>query len=236
MPDDVLSPSQRRKARAIAAAGSPAVAVLGRTLHWRIEGQEHVDAIFREGRQPIYAFWHGRILPALYHFRHQRIVVITSQNFDGEWIAGILKRFGFGTARGSTSRGGVRALVQLRRDLAAGRPAAFTLDGPRGPARVAQPGALWLSGATGQPLLPFHIEADRFWEMRSWDRTQVPKPFSTVALVMGAPLGVPDTSDAAVEAAREELGRRLAVLEQRAHALLRREPAAAAAGGAGASA
>ena len=76
----------------------------------------------------------------------------------------ILTRFGFGTARGSTSRGGARALVQLRRDLAAGRPVAFTVDGPRGPARVAQPGAVWLAGATGNPILPFHIEADRYWD------------------------------------------------------------------------
>ena len=68
-----------------------------------------------------------------------------SQNFDGEWIARIIRRFGYGTARGSTSRGGMRALVQLRRELAAGKPAGFALDGPRGPARVAQPGAVFLA-------------------------------------------------------------------------------------------
>ena len=115
-------------------------------------------------------------------------MVITSQNFDGEWIAGIIRRFGYGTARGSTSRGGARALVQLRRDLADGRPAAFTIDGPRGPARVAQPGAVFLAGATGHPLLPFHIEANRFWTAGRWDHTQVPKPFSTVAVAIGEPI------------------------------------------------
>ena len=78
--------------------------------------------------------------------------------------------------------------MQLRRDLTAGRPAAFTLDGPRGPARVAQPGAVWLAGATGHPILPFHIEADRFWAVNSWDRTQIPKPFATVALAIGEPI------------------------------------------------
>ena len=96
------------------------------------------------------AFWHGRILPATYYFRRRGIVVITSENFDGEWIAGIIERFGYGTARGSTSRGGLKALLQLKRDMAAGKPAGFTVDGPRGPARVAQPGALWLAKATGQ--------------------------------------------------------------------------------------
>ena len=81
------------------------------------------------------------------------IVVITSENFDGEWIAGIITRFGYGTARGSTSRGGSRALIRMKRDMDAGKPTAFTLDGPRGPARVAQAGAVWLSKATGAPVL-----------------------------------------------------------------------------------
>ncbi len=120
--------------------------------------------------------------------RDRGIIVITSENFDGEWIARIIRRFGYGTARGSTSRGGARALVQLRRDLAAGQPAAFTVDGPRGPARVAQPGAVWLAGATGNPVLPFHIEAERCWTLKSWDRHQVPKPGTGLAIAIGAPI------------------------------------------------
>ena len=162
------------------------------------------------------AFWHGRILPATLYFRNRGIVVITSQNFDGEWIAGIIRRFGYGTARGSTSRGGVRALVQLRRELAHGKPAGFTIDGPRGPARVAQPGAVFLAGATGQPILPFHIESSRFWTAGRWDRTQVPKPFSRVALAVGAPIEVRGTDAALVEQKRLELERVLAMLEQQA--------------------
>ncbi len=74
-----------------------------------------------------------------------------------------------------------KALLQLKRDMAAGRPAGFTVDGPRGPARVAQPGAVWLAKATGNPMLPFHLEAERHWTLRSWDRTQIPKPFARVA-------------------------------------------------------
>ena len=143
------------------------------------------------------AFWHGRILPATYYFRGRGIVVITSENFDGEWIAGIIERFGYGTSRGSTSRGALRALLQLKRDMAAGLPAGFTVDGPRGPARVSQPGAVWLAKATGNPILPFHLEADRHWTLRSWDRTQIPKPFSTVALVVGEPFDVAADADAA---------------------------------------
>src|SRR4029079_14308480 len=118
------------------------------TLRWRVEGLQHLDSILASGRQPVMAFWHGRILPATYYFRRRGIVVITSENFDGEWIAGIIERFGYGTARGSTSRGGRKALRQLMREMSDGKPAGFTVDGPRGPARVAQPGAVWLSKAT----------------------------------------------------------------------------------------
>jgi lysophospholipid acyltransferase (LPLAT)-like uncharacterized protein len=208
---------KRLEAAAISAVGYRAVSALGATLRWRVEGVDHLDAVIRGGRQPIMAFWHGRILPATFYFRRRGIVVITSENFDGEWIAGIIERFGFGTARGSTSRGGRRALVQLVRDLEAGKPAGFTLDGPRGPARVAQPGAIWLAKATRNPVVPFHLEADRFWTMNSWDRTQIPKPFATVAIAVGEPLEVPaDNGDAGLEAARCELEARLQALEARA--------------------
>jgi lysophospholipid acyltransferase (LPLAT)-like uncharacterized protein len=220
MSESPLTGSQLLKARAIALAASPLIGALCRTVRWKVEGEEHYQQVIASGRQPIMAFWHGRILPATYHFRDRNIVVITSQNFDGEWIARIITRFGYGTARGSTSRGGARALVQLRRDLAEGRPVAFTIDGPRGPARVAQAGAVWLAGATGQPVVPFHIEVDRAWTMSSWDRTQVPKPFSEASVVIGEPLTVASTDEATVERARTELERALESLETRARRVL----------------
>jgi len=211
-----VTPGQVRKAALIAATATPLIRALAATWRWRIDGFAHYDSIVASGRQPIFAFWHGRILPATLFWKQRGIVVITSQNFDGEWIAGIIRRFGYGTARGSTSRGGARALVQLRRELADGHPAAFTLDGPRGPARVAQPGALFLAGATGHPILPFHIEADRSWTMNSWDRTQVPKPWSQVSVAIGEPIGVADTEGATIEAKRLELEQSLAALERTA--------------------
>jgi lysophospholipid acyltransferase (LPLAT)-like uncharacterized protein len=215
------SRSKRVQARLIPAIGYPIVNALASTFRWRQEGLEHLDAVKRSGRPPIMAFWHGRILPATYFFRRRGIVVITSENFDGEWIAGIIERFGYGTARGSTSRGAVKALVQLKRDMAAGKPAAFTLDGPRGPANVAQPGAIWLAKATGNPIVPFHIEASRHWTLRSWDRTQIPKPFSDVAISIGEPIEVPpDADEGTMEQARLTLEERLKSLEARALALL----------------
>jgi lysophospholipid acyltransferase (LPLAT)-like uncharacterized protein len=212
-----LTPAQMRKAALIAAAATPLIRVLGATYRWRVDGLSHYESILASGKQPILAFWHGRILAATLLWKHRGIVVITSQNFDGEWIAGIIRRFGYGTARGSTSRGGARALVQLWRDLANGHPEAFTIDGPRGPARVAQPGAVFLAGATGHPLLPFHIEAARFWTAGRWDQTQIPKPFSTVVVAIGEPIHVPDTEDATIEAKRLDLERSLALLERTAN-------------------
>jgi lysophospholipid acyltransferase (LPLAT)-like uncharacterized protein len=209
------------QARLIAAAGYPAVRVLGSTWRWRASGLEHLDAVAQAGRLPIMAFWHGRILPATYYFRRRGIVVITSENFDGEWIARIIERFGYGTARGSTSRGGRKALLQLTRDMAAGKSAAFTVDGPRGPARIVQPGAVWLAKATGNPVVPFHIESSRHWTLETWDRTQIPRPFATATVALGEPLYVPQTAGPAdIEAARQALEERLLTLESEAHDLL----------------
>jgi lysophospholipid acyltransferase (LPLAT)-like uncharacterized protein len=215
------SRSKRLQAGVISALGYPVIAALGSTFRWREDGAGEYQRVLASGRQPIMAFWHGRILPATVYFKRRGIVVITSENFDGEWIAGIIERFGYGTARGSTSRGGVKALVQLKRDMAAGKPAAFTIDGPRGPAKVAQPGAIWLAKATGNPIIPFHIEADRYWTMNSWDRTQVPRPWATVAIAIGEPMQIAsDADEAAIERGRQDLEARLGTLEARAHALL----------------
>jgi lysophospholipid acyltransferase (LPLAT)-like uncharacterized protein len=215
----ILSRGKQIKAAAIAAVTTPVVEALGGTFRWRERGVAHLDAVFRSGRQPILALWHGRILAATLYFRDRGVVAMTSENFDGEWVARLMRRFGYAAARGSTSRGGARALAQLRRELDRGRPVAFTVDGPRGPARVAQPGAAWLAGASGHPIVPFHIEASRFWTARSWDRHQVPKPGSDVAIAIGEPIEVAGTAPGTVEAARSEVERALQRLEGDAAAL-----------------
>ena len=208
----------------IAGVGYPLVNLLGRTLRWQVDGAEHLDSLTASGRPPVLGFWHGRILPATYYFRRRGIVVITSENFDGEWIARIIERFGYGTARGSTSRGARRALLQMKRVLETGRAVAFTLDGPRGPARRAQAGAVWLAGATENPLVPFHIEAEHHWTLGSWDRTQIPRPFSTTALAIGVPIPVPrDPDEAMIERKREELEHSLELLEIRAKEMLEKQ-------------
>ena len=129
------SRAKRWQAVAIAAAATPIIRLLALHLAVPRRGRGSTSMRSTAARTPfIVAFWHGRILPGMMYFRDRGIVVITSENFDGEWIARIIRRFGFGTARGSSSRGAVKALVQLKREMEAGKSTAFTLDGPRGPA------------------------------------------------------------------------------------------------------
>ena len=213
---------KRMQAAAIAAVGTPLVEALGSTYRWREAGTEHLDQVTRDGRQAILALWHGRILSATLYFRDRGVVAMTSENFDGEWVARLMQRFGYRAARGSTSRGGARALAQLRRQMGEGDPAAFTVDGPRGPARVAQPGAAWLSSATGNPIIPFHIEASSFWTVHSWDAHQVPKPGSTLAIAIGRPIEVPPrATNEDIETGRVVLERALVALEDQAKGMLR---------------
>ena len=215
------SSSKRRQIALIAGIGTPLLGALGRTWRYTSEGAEAFDNAVAAGQRPIIAFWHGRILPGMVFWRDRGIIVLTSENFDGEWIARIIARFGFGSARGSSSRGAVRALVQMKRLVQGGHPTAFPLVGPRGPAERAQPGAVWLARATGQPILPFHCEAAPAWHARSWDRTQVPKPFARVAAVTGPPFFVNASLDeTGLEQRRLDLEAELRRLRQRAVEML----------------
>ena len=230
-PDDAVRPawqqSWRRRAEvaAIAGLGAPLLGALGRTIRLDVVGREHLDALDASGERYIVALWHGHILPGMYYFRDRGIVVVTSENFDGEWIARIIRRFGYGAARGSTSRGGARALRSLLKSIAQ-QPAAFTVDGPRGPRGVAQPGVVWLAKATGHPILPIHAAADRHWTMKSWDRTHIPKPGSRVVVAIGAPMRVArETDDHGLETARMALEQALREAEAACAAALAR-PAA----------
>ena len=211
------SKRKRAEVAAIATLGYPVVRALCSTWTWKLSGAEHVDAIAQAGHHPILALWHGRILAATPYFQRRGIVAMASENFDGEWIAQLLGKFGYAAARGSTSRGGAMALRQLVTQVK-DHGVAFTLDGPRGPAEVAQPGAVWLAKATGNPLLPFHSEAASSWTLKSWDRTQIPKPFTTVAMAIGKPIYVPrDSDERALEESRIALEASLAAARIECH-------------------
>src|SRR5262252_884812 len=129
--------------------GYIAIATIGRTIRWQSEGDAYLNEIYDSGHRAIFTFWHGRIFPSTYFWRNRGIVVMTSQNLDGEGIAQCIQRFGFGVARGSSSKGGLKALAQLVRDIRGGKDAAFTIDGPRGPRYIAKQGPILLGFKTG---------------------------------------------------------------------------------------
>ncbi len=197
---------QRFLIRAADLVFSVLITLIGKTIRWQVQGWENWEAANSEGKFPIYAFWHNRIFLATYYFRQRRIVVMTSQSFDGEYIARFIQRFGYGAARGSSTRGAVGAIIEMARLMRAGCPVGFTIDGPKGPRYVAKMGAVLLAKKTGYPVLPFTISA-RHWEAKgSWDGFQVPFPFSRARLTIAPPIYVPeDIDDAGLNAKRDEL-------------------------------
>jgi lysophospholipid acyltransferase (LPLAT)-like uncharacterized protein len=189
---------------------------IGATLKYEVIGGENLDAITAEKRIPIYTFWHDRIFAGTYFFKDRGIVVMTSESKDGEYIARFITRFGYGAIRGSSTRGGSKALVQMIKAMRRGLPMAFTADGPRGPRYVAKPGPLLLAKKTGQPILPFVVEPLSYWTVSSWDRMQIPRPFSRVAVIIGEPIDIDAAADdAEVEFKLKELQDSLNALVER---------------------
>ena len=181
--------------------------LIGRTVRFEIEGWDNWEAASRDGKIPIYTFWHNRVFLATYFWRRRRIVVMTSRSFDGEYIARFIQRFGYGAARGSSTRGATGAIVEMVRLMRAGCPTAFTIDGPKGPRYVAKMGAVLLAKKTGNPILPFTITARKFWEAKkSWDGFQTPKPFTRARVYIAPPIYVPpDADEEQLKAKRDEL-------------------------------
>ena len=167
------------------------IRVICSTLRWEVRGSHHLDSILSKGDRAIFTFWHMCIFSATWFWRNRGIVVMSSQSRDAEYTGRFIKRFGYGTARGSATRGGSRALAEMAECLTSGMHAAFTIDGPRGPAFVAKPGAVTLARHTGQAILPFHIVARRYIELPSWDRLQIPLPFTRALTLVGEPIYVP---------------------------------------------
>ncbi len=167
------------------------IKIIGATLKFEIKGWENFD----ESKPQVLCFWHNRIPIATYFWRYRKIIVMSSQSFDSEYIARFIQRFGYGAAKGSSTRGGKAALIQMIRAVRGGKSAAFTVDGPRGPVYEAKPGAILLAAKSNANIVPFSISINRYWQLRSWDKIQIPKPFARAYVVIGKPILVPDDSE-----------------------------------------
>lgn len=170
---------------------------LARSWRVRVEGDGRVGALRAAGKPIVFAVWHGRMLPPLWHRRHEGIGVLVSSHRDGGYLAGAAHAWGYAVFRGSSTRGGVAGLRSVVRWLRAGRDAGFAADGPRGPAGVAKPGLLAAARLSGAAVVPVGVDASGGWQIRSWDRMQIPKPRACVHIVYGEPLGADDVMAAA---------------------------------------
>jgi hypothetical protein len=190
--------------------GPLVIKLLGLTLRVRRRGLENIERAKGDHGSAIYAFWHGRLLLLSYLHRREGIRVLISNHQDGEYIARVIERLGFGTVRGSSTRGGAKAMKEMLGACGNGAELAITPDGPRGPGERCQTGVAYLAMRSGLPVVPIGVSHRPSIVLRSWDRFMIPLPFARCAVVYGEPVlyrGPAD--DQSVEAARQDLETRL---------------------------
>ena len=185
------------------------------TIHITNDG-ETLNSLNRDPRPPgIYAFWHSHQLSMSWHCRVRRSAILISASRDGEYIARIAVSLGYHTVRGSSSRGGGPGLKKLIALGLSGQSVAVTPDGPRGPRHSVKPGVLALAQKTGLAITPMAIGLSSFWELPSWDRFRIPRPFSRGYFCWGKPLHVPAGADeSALSTLSDELRTRMIRLEE----------------------
>jgi hypothetical protein len=159
---------------------------------WRITvAHEERWQALQQAKQPhVFLLWHEALLPLLWQHRNQGIAIVVSEARDGQYLSDVATSLGYRTVRGSSTRGGARALLGAVRELRAAGAVAFTPDGPRGPRRELKPGVVAAAQRGGGAIVPIHAEADRAWRLHSWDRFMIPKPFARVRISYGRPFTV----------------------------------------------
>ena len=196
-----------------------------RTWRYSILGPECRARAQGQGKGVILALWHGRMMVAIPPYRGQDMTILVSGSEDGNLSEALLEGYGYRIIRGSSSKGGARALRSMLGALHAGSTVVVTPDGPRGPRHSMNPGLAWMARATGFAVLPAGFATDRAWRLASWDRYTLPKPFARVVLAYGEPVRVErDAAGPDLERASEEIRERLLTAEYAAFARLGLEP------------
>jgi lysophospholipid acyltransferase (LPLAT)-like uncharacterized protein len=184
--------------------------ILGATWRVQIHGRDALMARQPGAGRVVFTLWHGQMLPVLW--KHEiRTGVLVSEHRDGEIITKVLERFGMFTVRGSSSRGGTRALLEAVQVVRGGTDMAFTPDGPRGPRHSFAPGALILAHRAQVPIVTITAHVNRAWQFGSWDGFELPKPFARITVVYGDPIMV---NDADVRTAAERTDEFAAYMQQ----------------------
>ena len=203
--------SRRIQIPIIAAAVYSVICALGPTLRYELLGLQHIERVHASGQRCIFAFWHRVIIPVAWWARNRGIVVLNTTAFDGQWTRKVIEWLGFGTAQGSSTRGGLRGLAVMAKRLEEGFDCGFTIDGPRGPRYVAKPGPVMLARKSGCPILVFHIGVDRGKTFtKTWDHFLLPAPFARAVILCAPPIYVPADADAdLMQAKHAEMQREL---------------------------
>jgi hypothetical protein len=205
------------KARILSFIGWAIISLWSRTVRMRFVNREVPERFAAEGKNYIFAFWHGRQFLLFHNHRNTGIVIPASESRDGEIQAGILQRFGFEVVRGSSKRKGERALLGLVDGLRKGKTIAIAVDGPRGPIHEAKQGVVYLSGKLNKPIIPMATGASRRWILQKiWDKYLLPMPFATGVVVYGDPITVGGITVDELESKRKELETSLNSLTARA--------------------
>ena len=169
---------------------APVIAALAHSWRVEVRHRQHLAAVRDGGRSFVFLLWHDALLPLLWQHRGEGVVILVSEARDGLYLAEYARHLGYGKVTGSSTRGGVRALLGAVKALQSGTPVAVTPDGPRGPRRTVKPGALAAAQRAGVPVLPIHAGASRAWRLSSWDRFMIPKPLARLMICYGAPFEV----------------------------------------------
>lgn len=177
------------------------IALLGSTLHYEDRVASGVSPGNLIPGPTVFAFWHRSLLACAWHFRRLNIAILISRSFDGELIARTIELLGFTAIRGSSTRGGASGLRNMERAFRTGHICAITADGPKGPAMLAKPGTAQLAQLVGAPVGTFYVLPLRAWELRTWDRFLIPKPFSRVIVTWPAHVPAHQVSESTVQAA-----------------------------------
>jgi lysophospholipid acyltransferase (LPLAT)-like uncharacterized protein len=154
--------------------------------------EERWRTLYQAKRPHVFLLWHEALLPLLWQHRHQGVAIVVSEAREGQYLSDLALALGYAAVRGSSTRGGARALLGAVRQLQAGRAVAFTPDGPRGPRREMKPGVVAAAQRGGGVIVPIHAEAERAWRLHSWDRFMIPKPLARVRITYGRPFEVAD--------------------------------------------
>ncbi len=201
-----------------AASLAGSLLIKGMGLTWRVEtrGLDHLDDARSLTGRVIYAFWHGRLLALTWAHRNRKIHVLASEHYDGDLMGRTIERIGYGHLKGSSTRGGARAVREMRKVLSDGYDIGLAVDGPRGPRGRVQQGATELSRLTSTPVIPVSATARGRKLLGSWDRFQVPLPFARIVVEYAEPVVVSGSAGADErEQKRLELERRLSELTSR---------------------